>query len=112
MTVPLHEVRLRVQPGVVTGLCVDPLLRHERRPGHVVHVVPDVGLAGSGPPDDTDHRHLREENTQKDLKTPSRTNETSPRRSWIHVQYHDAALLSCCMVPFTGHENIALIQQF
>lgn len=82
MMVSPHEAWLRVKPGVVTGLCADPLLRHERRSGHVVHAVLDVGLVGSGPSDDADHRHLREEDNQEtnDPKTPSRTNK--PQLPW------------------------------
>lgn len=62
---------LGVKPGVATGLFADPLLRHERRAGHVVHAVLDAGLVGSGPSDDADHRHLSKEDNQetKDPKT-------------------------------------------
>lgn len=77
MMVSLREAWLRVKPGVVTGLCADPLLHHEGRSCHVVHAVLDVGLVGSGLSDDADHRHLREEDNRetKDPKTPSRTNK-------------------------------------
>lgn len=51
----------RVKLGVVTGLRADPLLHQERRSGHVVHAVLDIGVPVGGPPDHANHGHLREE---------------------------------------------------
>lgn len=51
----------RVKLGVDTGLCADPLLHQERRSGHVIHTVLDIGVAVGGPSDDANHGHLREE---------------------------------------------------
>lgn len=55
---------------MVTGLCADPLLHQERRSGHVVHAVLDIGVVVGGASDDANHGHLREEeNRETDPKT-------------------------------------------